>query len=173
MDFSSNSDKFLEYFFDYLSRSGVSDSSFKYYRSDISHFSGWMILKVRTWGIFADSILEVVPFIKTGLIAEYRDFLTKNDISPKTINRRLSSLRHLSRFLILSQISDSDFMEGISNVSLSISKKSFLIHPLLPQFQKELENQKVSKNTIKGYLSDIRHFLTWIETKQHSNISNS
>ena len=168
-----DSDKFLEYFFNYLSKSGVSDRSFKYYRSDISHFSSWMILKIRTWGTFADSLLEIIPFINSSLVAEYRDFLTKNDISPKTINRRLSSLRHLSHFLILSQISDSDFMEGISNVSLSISKKNFLLHPLLPQFQKELEDQKVSKNTIKNYLSDIRHFLNWIETNKQSSISNS
>lgn len=173
MDTLTNSDKFLEYFFNYLAKSGVSDSSFKYYRSDISHFSGWMILKIRTWGIFADSLLEITPFIKGSLVAEYRDYLIKNAVSPKTINRRLSSLRHLSRFLILSQISDSDFMDGISNVSLSFSQKSFLIHPLLPQFQKELESQKVSKNTIKGYLSDIRHFLNWIEVNQQSNISNS
>ena len=173
MDTFINSDKFLEYFFNYLSKSGVSDRSFKYYRSDISHFSGWMILKIRTWGTFADSLLEIIPFINSSLVAEYRDYLTKNDISPKTINRRLSSLRHLSHFLILSQISDSDFMEGISNVSISISKKNFLLHPLLPQFQKELEDQKVSKNTIKNYLSDIRHFLNWIETNKQSSISNS
>jgi len=114
MNLSLNSDKFLEYFFDYLSKSGVSSNSFKYYRSDISHFSGWMILKVRTWGIFAESILEVIPFIKASLAGEYRDFLIKNNVSPKTVNRRLTSLRHLSRFLILSQISAFDFMEGKS-----------------------------------------------------------
>ena len=172
MNLSLNSDKFLEYFFDYLSKSGVSSNSFKYYRSDISHFSGWMILKVRTWGIFAESILEVIPFIKASLAGEYRDFLIKNNVSPKTVNRRLTSLRHLSRFLILSQISAFDFMEGISNVSLSHTQKGFSIHPLLPQFQKELENQKVSKNTIKNYLSDIRHFLNWIEANKESSVSS-
>jgi len=28
-----------------------------------------------------------------------------------------------------------------------------------------LEAEKVSKNTIKNYLSDIKHFINWLETR--------
>ena len=164
MDISLSSQKFLNSFFNYLSSCGVSDRSLKYYRSDISHFTGWIILKVRTWGIFAETVTEIIPFINTRLAHEYKIFLTQNNISPKTINRRLSTLRHLSRFLLASQISNSDFMEGISNIDIS-SSHSPSIHPLVLKFEKNLEAEKVSRNTIKNYLSDIKHFINWLETR--------
>ena len=164
MNLSLNSNKFLASFLSYLSTAGVSDSSLKDYRSDISHFTGWTILKVRSLGIFAESLTEVIPFINTKLAHDYKNFLTQNNISPKTINRRLSTLRHLSRFLLASQISDSDFMEGILNITGG-THQAPLIHPLLSQFQKDLEAEKVSKNTVKNYLSDVKHFINWLETR--------
>ncbi|KKT65655.1 MAG: hypothetical protein UW60_C0039G0008 [Candidatus Woesebacteria bacterium GW2011_GWA2_44_33] len=164
MDLSLSSQKFLNSFFDYLSSSGVSDKSLKYYRSDISHFTGWIILKVRTWGIFAETVTEIIPFINTRLAHEYKIFLTQNNISPKTVNRRLSTLRHLSRFLLASQIANSDFMEGIANIDISASH-SPSIHPLITLFEKKLEAEKVSKNTVKNYISDVKHFINWLEIR--------
>lgn len=164
MDLSLSSQKFLNSFFDYLSSSGVSDKSLKYYRSDISHFTGWIILKVRTWGIFAETVTEIIPFINTRLAHEYKSFLTQNNISPKTVNRRLSTLRHLSRFLLASQIANSDFMEGIANIDISASH-SPSIHPLITLFEKKLEAEKVSKNTVKNYISDVKHFINWLEIR--------
>lgn len=172
MDLSLSSQKFLNSFYNYLSSCGVSDKSLKYYRSDITHFTGWTILKVRTWGIFAESLTEIIPFINTRLAHEYQTFLSLNNISPKTINRRLSTLRHLSRFLLVSQISNSDFMKGISNIAGS-TPQTASVHPLLSQFQKELETEKVSKNTVRNYLSDVRHFINWLELKNQSNITSS
>ncbi|MBI2066142.1 site-specific integrase [Candidatus Woesebacteria bacterium] len=164
MDISLSSQKFLNSFLNYLSSSGVSDKSLKYYRSDISHFTGWIILKVRTWGIFAETVTEIIPFINTRLAYEYKIFLTQNNISPKTVNRRLSTLRHLSRFLLASQISNSDFMEGISNIDISPSRPQS-IHPLVALFEKKLEAEKVSKNTVRNYISDVKHFINWLETR--------
>ena len=164
MDLSLSSQKFLNSFFDYLSSSGVSDKSLKYYRSDISHFTGWIILKVRTWGIFAETVTEIIPFINTRLAHEYKSFLTQNNISPKTVNRRLSTLRHLSRFLLASQIANSDFMEGIANIDISASH-SPSIHPLITLFEKKLEAEKVSKNTVRNYISDVKHFINWLEIR--------
>ena len=172
MDLSLSSQKFLSSFFNYLSASGVSDKSLKYYRSDISHFTGWIILKVRTWGVFAETVTEIIPFINNKLAQEYRHFLVQNHVSFKTINRRLSTLRHLARFLLLSQIVNFDFMNGISNIA-GTSPQTTSIHPLLSQFQKELEDQKVSKNTVRNYISDVRHFINWLELKNQSNIASS
>ena len=164
MDLSLSSQKFLNSFFDYLSSSGVSAKSLTYYRSDISHFTGWIILKVRTWGIFAETVTEIIPFINTRLAHEYKSFLTQNNISPKTVNRRLSTLRHLSRFLLASQIANSDFMEGIANIDISASH-SPSIHPLITLFEKKLEAEKVSKNTVRNYISDVKHFINWLEIR--------
>ena len=171
MNISLNPDNISGSFYEYLARMGISPKSVKYYRSDLSHFSGWIILKIRSWGVFAESMSEVIPFLSTRIAQEYRSFLTQNSISPKTVNRRLSTLRHLSRFLVLSQISNSDFMEGISNISIG-SFQSSSMHPLILGFQQRLEAEKVSKNTIKNYLSDIKHFINWLETNNKPLITN-
>ena len=171
MNISLNPDNVSGSFYEYLGRMGISPNSVKYYRSDLSHFSGWLILKIRAWGVFAESMSEVIPFLSTKIAQEYRSFLTQNGIPPKTVNRRLSTLRHLSRFLVLSQISNSDFMEGISNISIG-SFQSSSIHPLLLGFQRRLEAEKVSNNTIKNYLSDIGHFINWLETNNKPLITN-
>jgi len=34
---------------------------------------------------------------------------------------------------------------------------------LVEAFKKELIQEKVSDNTIKNYLSDIKHFFSWVE----------
>lgn len=149
---------------------GISPNSVKYYRSDLSHFSGWMMLKVRTWGIFAETVNEIIPFINNKLAQEYKNFLIENHIPFKTINRRLSTLRHLARFLLLSQIVNFDFMNGISNIAAVAYSAS--IHPLLAEFEKKLEAEKVSKNTVKNYISDIRHFLNWLESNKSAVAQN-
>lgn len=167
MDISLNSDKSLKSFFEYLSKRSLSSKTLKFYKSDLSHFAGWMMFKVRTWGIFAETVNEIIPFINNKLAQEYRHFLVQNHVPSKTINRRLSTLRHLARFLLLSQIVNFDFMNGISNIS-TVTNDFTSIHPLLAEFEKKLEAEKVSKNTVKNYVSDIRHFINWLETNHQS-----
>lgn len=171
MDISLNSDKFLKSFFEHLTKGGISSNTLKSYKSDLSHFSGWMMFKVRTWGIFAETVIEIIPFINNKLAQEYRHFLVQNQVPFKTINRRLSTLRHLAQFLLLSQIVNFDFMNGISNIS-TVTNDSTSIHPLLAEFEKKLEAEKVSKNTVKNYVSDIRHFINWLESNKSAVAQN-
>jgi site-specific recombinase XerD len=91
-------------FLDYLKDLGISPKSHKNYRSDISHFSGWFLLIIRKWGVVTSEFSEAIPFINQKSATEYKLFLIKNKVADKTINRRLSTLRHLSRFLTASQI---------------------------------------------------------------------
>jgi site-specific recombinase XerD len=89
--------------------------------------------------------------------------MSDNKVPAKTINRRLSTLRHLSKCLVESQILDSDFMKDIENISLG-RKQKVGVGPIVEDFRSYLEDQKVSKSTVKNYVSDINQFLTWIET---------
>ena len=152
----------------YLTSLGVSPKTHKNYRSDISHFANWLILKVRTFGSYVETLTEAVPFLSHDIAAEYRDYMHEDSVPLKTINRRLSTLRHLSRFLTTSQVIDIDFMARVDN--LSEFKKIEVIkmadHPSIEEFRGYLESQKISNNTIKGYLSDIRQFMAWLETNQ-------
>lgn len=159
---SAKTTNITQKFLNYLKDLGISPKSYKNYRSDISHFSGWFLLTVRSWGLMISEFSEAIPFITKNAAIEYKHFLIKNKVADKTINRRLSTLRHLSRFLTATQILDFNFMEGITNISLVSGNDTY---PLLPQFEKYLSKEKASKNTIRNYVNDVKQFLVWLESK--------
>lgn len=159
-------------FIRYLNSLGLSPKSHKNYRSDLNHFVAWAILKIRSFGSYVENLSEAIPFLNPSFASEYKNYMAQNGFPEKTINRRLSTLRHLSRFLVSSQIIDSDFMEKIENISLA-SKQRSQVDPVIQEFRGYLENEKVSPNTIKNYLSDIRQFLTWLESNQPTNQSTN
>lgn len=159
-------DSIKKEFVKYLDSLGLSPKSHKNYRSDLSHFLAWAILKIRSIGPYVESLTEIVPFLSHDLANNYKDYMNENTTSPKTVNRRLSTLRHLSKFLTEIQIIDSDFMDGIENI-VPNQKKKQEIEPIITNFRKYLETQKVSPSTIKNYLSDIKQFITWLETNRN------
>ena len=152
-------------FIKYLSSLGISPKSHKNYRSDLNHFLAWAILKIRSFGSFAESLTETVPFLSPDLAQAYKSFMKENSFPDKTINRRLSTLRHLSRYLVASQVIDSDFMTTIENITTAKQPRS-KVEPVVNEFRAYLEAEKISPNTVKNYLSDIRQFLTWLESNQ-------
>lgn len=159
----------------YLTDLGISPESHKNYRSDISHFSGWLILKVRSFGSYIETLTQGVPFLSHDIALEYKNYMLENATPIKTANRRLSTLRHLSRFLVASQISDLDFMDGIENLGSFVNTKETKLsdHPSVNEFKLHLESQKISPNTVKNYLSDIKQFLSWLETRGPLTNSNN
>lgn len=169
MQNTAKQDKTTEKFFKYLSNQGISKKTHKNYRSDVSHFSGWLLFKLRTWGSHAEKFSEAIPFINQQTADKYKNYLVGNDISRNTINRRLSTLRHLAKFLTATQILNFDFMDRVSNMQ---EKRDPEIHPLIVKFEKHLKQEDASKNTIKNYLSDIRQFITWLETNHKPLKSN-
>lgn len=142
----------LQKFYQYLGSLGLSAKSLKNYRSDINHFSQWLILKVKSLGTSVESFSETIPFLQPQVSSEYKEFLSENKIPVKTVNRRLSTLRHLSRFLFSSKIVDFDFMKGQTNVTEAEVNSAEIVN----HFAKFLEKEKVSQSTSKNYLSDVR-----------------
>lgn len=142
----------------------ISKKSLKYYRSDLSHFVGWIFLKIKTLGILADDFNQAIPFLSHDLLAEYKSFLTSNKVALKTINRRLSTLRHFSKYLVLEDIMQFDFMDNIVNVQ---KEESNLLHNhLIKDFSRFLDSQKVSQSTSKNYIADINQFISWINNQK-------
>lgn len=170
---NTQSDSVKKDFIKYLDSLGLSPRSHKNYRSDLGYFLSWTILKIRSFGAYVESLTEVVPFLSTDLGREFKNYMAENSIPSKTINRRLSTLRHLSKFLTQSHAIDHDFAGGIENISSNLGKKP-TTDPIFDDYRSFLESKKVSPNTIKNYLSDIRHFLTWLENdnKQTSKLTN-
>lgn len=170
--FEETSDSIKINFVKYLDNLGLSPKTHKNYRSDLNHFTGWLILRVRSFGSYIETLSEGIPFLNKKTAFDYRAYLFENKIPVKTINRRLSTLRHLSKFTVLSNLSDSDFMDGVLNIS---EGKSFKQIPsaVLQSFQTYLEAEKVSKNTVKNYVSDVRHFLAWLENNKPQPQTNN
>ena len=160
-------DSIKKNFVNYLASLGLSAKSLKNYKSDLSHFTGWAVLKIRSFGSYVDNLTEAIPFFSRKMAEEYKNYMMENSISSKTINRRLSTARHLSKFLINTEALDIDFMDGIENISFSKKIKS-AVHPILNDFRSYLEREKVSANTVKNYLSDTRQFLHWLEQQSKS-----
>lgn len=149
-------------FIKYLDSLGISPKTHKNYRCDLSHFIGWAILKIRSFGSYVESLSEIVPFLTLDLAKGYKNYMTENSVPVRTVNRRLSTLRHLSRFLTANQIIDANFMEDIENTGLSTKGKQ-CPDPVIKNFKSYLEAEKVSPNTIKNYLSDINQFMNWLD----------
>lgn len=158
-------DSAKKYFVKYLENLGISSKSLKNYKSDLSHFSAWIIIRVKTFGSYIESLSEAIPFLSEEIAIEYKTHMVVGQVPAKTINRRLSTLRHFSRSLVASQLIDNDFALNLENMSTS-NKTRHEPAPLVSEFGTYLEAKKISKNTIKNYLSDTRQFLSWLETNK-------
>jgi site-specific recombinase XerD len=165
-------DNYISEFFDKLNRVGISALSIKNYRSDVYHFVGWLIFSVRSLGVAVDSFSECTPFIQPQMGIRYKKFLVENRLSSKTVNRRLTTLRHLSRFLNDKHIITFDFTQDVSNIETGSKTNIPADKALLMDFEKYLSLQTESKNTIKNYLSDIKHFLSWLQQNQLETSNN-
>lgn len=138
----------------------VSRKTLRNYRADLLHFSGWATLYLQTSGAKIKSTEEILPRLTPQLIAIYKGYHLENKIPEKTVNRRLSTLRNFSRFLLSEGLISQDPTSTISNLKQEPDSRERII-ALIEEFKANLEEEKMSKVTIKNYLSDVRHFLNW------------
>jgi len=165
------SDFIKKEFIKYLGLRGLSPESFKNYKSDLSHFISWAILKIRSRGSYVESLTEIVPFLSLDLGSEYKSYMIENSVPAKTVNRRLSTLRNLARFLLENKSLDFDFSQGLKNIGSNL-KEPAKVNPIFNDFKSHLVSEKVSPNTIKNYISDVKHFLTWLEQNESGSMNH-
>jgi len=147
----------------------ISPRSLRNYRSDFLHFFAWSILRLKNFGSYIEDLSELVPFLSHQFASEYKAYMTENSMPVKSVNRRLSTLRHLSKFLLAEGLTEYDFTATVENIG-SVQKNQPLLASLVDDFSSHLESENVSKNTIKNYQSDIRQFLSWLE-KNHARFT--
>jgi site-specific recombinase XerD len=157
-------DKITAQFIQRLQDSGVSKITLKNYKSDINDFSNWLINEIKPTGAMPVNLQEAVPFIAHTIASKYKSYLNKNN-SENTTNRRLSTLRKLAAFLYEANYLNFNFCENLKNLSTEPQKSD----KYLMRFEKYLISQKISKNTLKNYLSDIRQFEHWYVTQHNQN----
>lgn len=84
-------------FREYLTQDNVSTLTLKNYLSDLRHFLGWISfhlhskenMQTQSFASYAD----MAALINAQVVVEYKSYLETNALPPKTINRRLSTLR--------------------------------------------------------------------------------
>lgn len=167
-------DILINNFLQKLQNEGKSKVSIKNYKSDILHFIAWSVLKLKTFGTYADSASEICPFIDAKFFNEYKNYLVENNVKAKTINRRLSTLRNFSKFLYSEHLIDEDYMQGIQNVGIGIlSSVQEKTQDIVDRFRESLaKDNKASENTIKNYVADVKSFLNWIASDNNSKKGN-
>lgn len=143
----------------------VSGKTLRNYRADLSHFSGWAILHLKSQGTTVEHFDSLIPHFSSQLIASYKGYHLENGIPESTINRRLSTLRNLARFLILEGLIQDDPTRIVSNLRKELADGE-KITILIEDFKKHLEKESISRITLKNYISDIRHFLAWSAIRQ-------
>ena len=143
----------------------ISKNTLKFYKSDLGHFASWLLSKLRGSGSLVNELDEAAPYINTENARQYLEHLQGAGATNKTINRRLSTLRNFSRFLVSQNISEYGFMDNVGNLVIDRnSKKEKNVTPILEEFQAHLSSHnKYSRNTIKNYTNDVRQFLSWME----------
>lgn len=155
-------DQIIDTFLNELKLSGLSQNSIRFYKSDISSFVAWFKLELRKTGILAEDFKDLFPFVKSSFGESYKKNLILRSTPAVTINRKLSVLRRFSSFLQSKEFLSFDFAKNLQNISIATSPKAINFHAITEDFRKYLEGSKASKNTIKNYLADVRHFLAWV-----------
>jgi len=141
-------------FLKYLTSTGISFMSLKYYSSDFAHFELWMKktnIQINQLNIeHADA---------------YKNFLQELSFSKKTINRKLSTVRRFSEFLYKTCVLDRDFAQHVINLPSRSRSKILKSDSLIAEFKKHLDSKHASKSTIKNYISDVKHFISWLDSE--------
>ncbi|MGB9706988.1 MAG: site-specific integrase [Microgenomates group bacterium] len=159
-----------EYFRVYLISQKSSPVTVKNYVSDVKDFFDWLAKKT---GIHYQVAGKAIFGILTKeTIEEYQADLLTAKTPLSTINRHLSALRKLGEFARNQGWLSENPAAKISNITaeqarshLSGSDRRALPEwtVTLKDFRRYLEKEKTSPLTIKNYLSDLRHFLSWLE----------
>lgn len=154
----------------YLKSQGASPLTIKNYISDFNHFWGWFLLILKSRAkpgsrfiVYEEKTHQLVNQITPQLINDYKNFLVVNKIPIRTINRRLSTLRKFGKFCISQAWLKSNPAKKVKNATLNEKKQKTESERILKKYEESLKKEKTSLVTIKNYLSDLRHFLGFIE----------
>ena len=148
----------------FLIAENVSSITLKNYLSDLRHFLGWIIFKLRVKNeklkIENKPLSELINHIDFVLVEEYKNYLNVNSIPIKTINRRLSTLRKFFSFCINQGWLKENPAKKIQNLRANLQIKKEDINSIVNLFSLYLEKENLDKATIKSYLEVIQEFLS-------------
>jgi len=155
------------FFKTYLISQGCSPLTVKNYLSDVKDFFDWLAAKTGIrYQVAGKAIFGI--FTKETILEYQQDLLTAK--TPRsTINRHLSTLRKLGEFARNQGWLSENPAVKIGNITtrqycVATTERTFPEWTeILGEFREYLKKEKTNPLTIKNYLSDLRHFLGWLE----------
>ena len=123
-------------------------STLKNYKADIGQFINWF---EKEFSSSFDPSKTTLPILE-----QYKKART---LSPKSIQRHVSSLRKFFNFLKLEGIISADLLE---KKAASAQARALEDPWMLRNFKSYLYEYKKSNLTIKNYINDIRSFFAWL-----------
>jgi integrase len=132
--------------------------SIKNYLSDIRHFDGWLA---------AHAFISSLDMITHQTLEDYKNYLQKNSLPSKTINRRLSSVRKFFSFLVDQGHLQVNPSKGISNTLTRRIKPTQEAHPtseVLNAFEAELKLQGLVDSSVTRHVMNIQEFFSIINS---------
>jgi len=155
-----------KFFRTYLISQDCSPLTVKNYLSDVKNFFDWLAAKTGIhYQIAGKAIFGI--FTKETIL-EYQQDLLSAKTPRSTINRHLSALRKLGEFARsqgwlsenpTAKIGNVNHQYQPGNAPISVPEQA----DILNEFRAYLKKEKTNPLTIKNYLSDLRHFLGWLE----------
>lgn len=150
-----------ELFRHYLKTQKISSVTIKNYVADIRNFLDW--LAVKTGVRYQVAGKSTFGLLTQETIEEYKTDLVNKHTPLSSINRRLSALRKFAQFGINHGWLVKNEASQVRNLQATLADQQSPNKKVLAEFRKHLEREKVSQITIKNYLSDLKHFLSWLE----------
>lgn len=172
LEANNSLEKIVKNFKTFLYSEDISKGSIRSYLSDLRHFLGWFffflesnrLLKLKDLinpqeGLTINNFCFCLKKINPKVLDAYKNFLIENNIPPKTINRRLSSLRRFGAFCQTQNWLSENVFESLKNVSLNqkLPEEKYF----LEEFKTFLWQKGASSSTIKNYLNDVKQFIAW------------
>lgn len=166
-------------FKDYLIAGNAKPISIKNYLSDFRHFSGYFAsvlsqtaegslnanLKTKSSELSTPALTtqnDTIALITSNLIYKYKGYLESNHVPPKTINRRLSTLRKFCSFCIAQGWMKENMAKRIPNVKVEFSRLiagnkhiSSLPVDVIRQFQSDTDTENSDLEDINEFISII------------------
>jgi site-specific recombinase XerD len=160
MELGYNLENLGALFKEYLLAGNKNKDTVKNYLSDFRHFAGWLIFKFKVQS--SKFKVEEVPsnilsFITSELINEYKSYLIENNLPYKTINRRLSTVRKFCSFCISQGWLKENPGKQIQNAGVKLPTGGQ--NQILTQYEQDLLKQNFDQSTINSFLDDVREFL--------------
>lgn len=164
-----------------LSLDKIANGTIRSYLSDTRHFLSWLTHvsvhgPTKATPLPSDAPSEVsargrlkgisdsLNLIRRKTVDRYYEYLVENQIPRSTINRRLSSLRKFGLFCVEQGWLPDNYFAYLKNIARNETAPEDTYH--LNAYRQVLLARETSPQTVKNYLSDIRHFINWNGTNQ-------